>query len=63
MSVSLPTFRSVILQNKQLVKLYFVTSSWVAIKLRMLTATQISGGKCGFGSLVVMYSLKGKKVK
>lgn len=31
--------------------------SCVAMKFRMLTATQISGGKCGLGSLVVMYSL------
>lgn len=27
------------------------------MKFRMLTATQISGGKCGLGSFVVIYSL------
>ena len=34
-----------------------VQISCVAMKFRILTATQISGGKCGLGSLVVMYSL------
>mmetsp|Transcript_39913 Transcript_39913/g.120545 ORF Transcript_39913/g.120545 Transcript_39913/m.120545 type:complete len:381 (+) Transcript_39913:2019-3161(+) len=32
--------------------------SSVAMKFKMPTATQISGGKCGLGSFVVMYNLK-----